>query len=73
LNAKKKRWLECLSEYEFHIKHIKGKKNKGVDALNIRVHPMHATTINIHHSNLKSIILDVVVIYQHYLQVKEIL
>ena len=32
---------------------------------------MHATTINMHQSDLKSIILDVVVIDQHYLHVKE--
>jgi len=51
----------------------KEKKNKVVDALNRRVHLMHATTISMHSSNLKIIILDVVVIEQHYLQVKEIL
>jgi hypothetical protein len=27
------------------IKHIKGKENKVVDALNIRVHELYATTI----------------------------
>jgi hypothetical protein len=32
---------------------------------------MHATTISMHQSNLKSIILDVVVADQHYLYVKE--
>jgi hypothetical protein len=33
LNARKRRWLEFLSEYDFDIKHIKGKENKVVDAL----------------------------------------
>jgi hypothetical protein len=33
LNAKQTRWLEFLSEYDFDIKHIKGKENKVVDAL----------------------------------------
>jgi len=28
LNAKKTRWLEFLSEYDFEIKNIKGKENK---------------------------------------------
>jgi hypothetical protein len=71
LNARKTRWLEFLSEYDFDIKHIKGKENKVVDALNRRVHLMHATTVSMHQSDLKRIILDVVVTDQHYLQVKE--
>jgi hypothetical protein len=33
LNARKTRWLEFLIEYDFDIKHIKGKENKFVDAL----------------------------------------
>jgi hypothetical protein len=71
LNARKMRWLEFLSEYDFDIKHIKGKENKVVDALSRRVHLMHATTISMHQSDLKRKILDVVVTDQHYLQVKE--
>jgi hypothetical protein len=38
LNARKSRWLEFLSEYDFDIKNIKGKENKVADALSIRVH-----------------------------------
>jgi hypothetical protein len=34
LNARQTRWMEFLSEYEFEIKHIKGKENQVVDALN---------------------------------------
>jgi hypothetical protein len=45
LNARKTRWLKFLSEYDFDIKHIKGKENKVVDALSRRVHLMHATAI----------------------------
>jgi hypothetical protein len=33
LNARKIRWLEFLSEYDFDMNHIKGKENKVVDAL----------------------------------------
>jgi hypothetical protein len=72
LNARKIRWLKLLSEYDFDIKHIKGKENKSVDALSIRLHLMHSTIISMHQTNLKSRILDVV-IDQHYLQVKETL
>jgi hypothetical protein len=53
------RWLEFLSEYDFDIKHIKGKENKVVDAFSRRVHLMHATTISMHQLDLKSIILNV--------------
>ena len=33
LNARKGIWLSFLSEYDFEIKHIKGKENKVADAL----------------------------------------
>jgi hypothetical protein len=58
LNARQSRWLEFLSEYDFDIKHIKGKENKVVDALNRRVHEMHATTISMYQSDLKHRILE---------------
>jgi hypothetical protein len=67
LNARKTRWLEFLSEYDFDIKHIKGKENNFVDEISRRVHLMHATNVSMHQSDLKSIILDVVVTDQHYL------
>jgi hypothetical protein len=71
LNDRQTRWLEFLSEYNFYIKHIRGKENKVVDALNIRVHKMHATTISMYRTDLKERILEVVTIDQHYVQVKE--
>jgi hypothetical protein len=73
LNANKKTWLECLSDYDFDIKHIKGKENKVVHTLSRGMHLMYSTTICMHQLDLKRIILDVDVIDQHYLQVKEIL
>lgn len=36
LNARKRRWLELLSEYDFDITYIKGTLNKVVDALSRR-------------------------------------
>jgi hypothetical protein len=71
LNSRKMRWSKFLSEYDFDINHIKGKENKVVDALSRRVHIMHVIAISMHQSNLKRKFLDVVVTYQHYLQVKE--
>jgi hypothetical protein len=45
--------LEFLYEYDFDIKHIKGKENKVVDAINRIVHELHATTISMYQTNLK--------------------
>jgi hypothetical protein len=71
LNVRQTRWLEFLSKYDFDIKHIKGKENKVVNALSRRVHTMHATVVSMHQSDLKSGILDGLVIDQHYLQLKK--
>jgi hypothetical protein len=59
LNSRQSRWLGFLYEYDFDIKHIKGKKNKVVDAISRRVHELHATTISMYQSNLKDRILEV--------------
>jgi hypothetical protein len=56
LNVRQSRWLEFLYEYEFDIKHIKGKENKVADALKRRVHEVHATTISMYQMDLKGII-----------------
>ena len=40
LNARQERWLEFLCEFDFEIKHIKGKENKVVDALSRKVQEM---------------------------------
>jgi hypothetical protein len=34
LNARQARWMTLLSEFDFKIKHIKGKENRVADALN---------------------------------------
>jgi len=52
--------LEPLSEYEFDIKHMKGKASRVDDALNRRVHEMHASSINMYVYDLNGIILEVV-------------
>ena len=48
LNVRQSRWLEFISEYDFDIKHIIGKKNNVSDMLNIRVHEMHSTTTSMY-------------------------
>jgi hypothetical protein len=57
---RKKIWLEFICEFDFDIKHIKGKENKVVDAFNIRIYAVHATTNDICKSNLTNRILDIV-------------
>ena len=53
LNARQERWMSFLSEYDFEIKHIKGKENKVANALNRKVQEMHVTTIIVFQSDLR--------------------
>ena len=70
LNSRQSKWLEFLSEYDFDIKHIKGKENKVVDEFNRRVHEMHATSISMHKSDLKDKMLEAAKLDQHYVETK---
>jgi len=38
LNSRQTRWIEFLSEYDFEIKHIKGKKNQVASVLSRIAH-----------------------------------
>jgi hypothetical protein len=58
LNARQIRWLEFMCEYDFDIRHIKGKDNKVADALNRKVHELHATTISMYKTELKDRIVE---------------
>ena len=44
LNARQARWMEFLCEFDFEIKHIKGKENKVADALSNKVHEIHVAS-----------------------------
>jgi hypothetical protein len=59
LNARQSRWLEFLCEYDVDIKHIKGKKNKVVDALSRKVHNLHASAISMYKNDIKDRIVEV--------------
>ena len=48
LNAWQARWLAFLSEYDFEIKHIKGKENIVVDALSWKQHDLYTVAISIY-------------------------
>jgi hypothetical protein len=58
INSSQRRWLEFLSEYDFDIRHIKGKENKVDNALIRREHELHATTINMYPTDVKRKILE---------------
>jgi hypothetical protein len=46
LNARQERWLAFLSEFDFEVRHIKGKENKVTDALRRRVHGLFEVNIS---------------------------
>ena len=46
LNARQERWMAFLSEFDFEVKHIKGKENKVADALNRRTYKVYEITMS---------------------------
>ena len=58
LNARQARWLKFLCEFDFEIKHIKGKENKVVDALSRKVQEMHVAYHSICQSKLRQHIVN---------------
>ena len=58
LNARQARWMEFLCEFDFEIKHIKGKEDKVVDALNRKVQEMHVASLSICQSHLRQQIVN---------------
>ena len=58
LNARQARWLEFLCEFDFEIKHIKGKENKVADALSRKVQKMHVALLSIFQSYLREHIVN---------------
>ena len=63
--------MELLCEYDFDIKHIKGKENKVVDALSRKMHVIHVAAISTSTSYLKDKIIEASVTDELYQQVKE--
>jgi hypothetical protein len=46
LNARQARWLAFLSEFDFKVRHIKGKENKEEDYLSRRIHGLFEINIS---------------------------
>ena len=53
LNSRQARWLEFLCEFDFEIKHLKGKENKVVGGLSRKVLEMHEASLSIFQSDLR--------------------
>ena len=58
LNARQARWLEFLCEFDFEIKHIKGKENKVAYALSRKMQEMHVASLSIFQSDLRQQIVS---------------
>ena len=59
--------MEFLCEYDFEIKHIKGKENKVVDALSRKVHEILLASISIFQSDLRQHNVNHTVEYELFL------
>jgi len=46
LNARQARWMALLSEFDFEIKHIKGKENRVADALSRSMKTIHLAAVS---------------------------
>ena len=71
LNARQARWLEFLCEFDFEIKHIKGKENKVVYELRRKVHEMYVVSLSIFQSDLRQQIVNHTVEDEMYVLIKE--
>lgn len=68
LKSKQARRLEFLCEFDFEIRHVKGKENKVADALSKKI---HVETMSICKSNLRTRVIEVSNQDELYLQIKE--
>ena len=53
LNARQVRWMGLLSEFDFEIKHIKGKENRVTDALSRSMKTIHLAAVSTCEKNFK--------------------
>jgi hypothetical protein len=56
LNLRQDRWMDLLCEFDFEIKHIKGKENRVVDALSISMKLVHVVVVSANESNIKEMV-----------------
>jgi hypothetical protein len=51
--VRKDRWMDLLSEFDFKIKHIKGKENRVIDSISIIMKVVHLSFVSAIESNIK--------------------
>ena len=71
LNARQARWLAFLSEFNFEVRHIKGKENKVIDALSRRVHGLSEINISMEESDLEQRIRTTGINDENYTNIME--
>jgi hypothetical protein len=54
LNARQARWMALLSEFDFEIKHIKGKENRVADALSRSMKTIHLEAVSTYETDVKN-------------------
>jgi hypothetical protein len=54
LNARQARWMALLSEFDFEIKHIKGKENRVIDALSRSMKMIHLAAVSTYEIDVKN-------------------
>ena len=53
LNTRQARWMDLLRDFDFEIKHIKGKKNRMADALRRSMKTIHLAAVSTCETNVK--------------------
>jgi hypothetical protein len=53
LNSRQSRWMDLLSEFDFEIKHIKGKENRVSYALRRSVKMIHLEAVSTYETNVR--------------------
>ena len=71
MNTRQARWLYFLSEYDFEIKHIKGKENKVADALSKNVVTSFVVAISSYKTDLEDKLEEGIKHDQEYQNLKE--
>jgi hypothetical protein len=71
LNARKETLLSFLSEFDFKVRHIKGKENKVADALRRRVHALFKINISREESDLEQTIRMTSINDENYTKIME--
>ena len=52
LNARQARWMALLREFDFEIKHIKGKENRVADALSRSMKTIHLAVMSTYETDV---------------------